>query len=451
MAREATTMKLDLHSRDIKLVEKKKFWFGIPAIVLVIAIIAGVIWGVATGGDVLNLGMDFTGGYSLTVKMGTTLDDDDYRADAEAKIIDIIENPNEYYTEREIVGLEVRNITKQGSGQDTSLYVRFTTDRYNYQTMTGTDQEDGLIDILSDVIQDELFSEDYYSGSVTAGDSVSATVSSELLVTCICGILMSLALMLIYVAFRFELLSGAVAILCLVHDVIMMFLFMMVFHIEITSTFVAALITILGYSINNTIIIFDKIRDNLKVYPPEATPSKIANDAVRDTIVRSANTTGTTMITVVMVAIMAAIFGVTDLINFCLPLIAGLVAGTFSSVLIAPSLWATWKTKHLRKAAAAPQTETLPPAGDDFFAGMEPTGAADDVRTSDAESPEADGTDEVTAQDGATESEPSAAEPEAGEADGGNEEPKEETGGAPAEINEQTETDEESPDTGNGN
>lgn len=107
-------MKLDLHSRDIKLVEKKKFWFGIPAIVLVIAIIAGVIWGVATGGDVLNLGMDFTGGYSLTVKMGTTLDDDDYRADAEAKIIDIIENPNEYYTEREIVGLEVRNITKQG-------------------------------------------------------------------------------------------------------------------------------------------------------------------------------------------------------------------------------------------------------------------------------------------------------------------------------------------------
>ena len=60
-------MKLDLHSRDIKLVEKKKFWFGIPAIVLVIAIIAGVIWGVATGGDVLNLGMDFTGGYSLTV------------------------------------------------------------------------------------------------------------------------------------------------------------------------------------------------------------------------------------------------------------------------------------------------------------------------------------------------------------------------------------------------
>ena len=366
-------MKFNLHSSDLKIVEKKKLWFAIPVIVLAIAVVFGVIFGFVFKGDVLNLGMDFTGGYTLTVKIGASLDDDGFRKEKEQAITNIIENPdpNKYDTSTvgTIEGLAVKNITVQGEGADKALYVMFTASAYNYQIMMGDDSTEGIIEILSDLIKEDLFKDDPYSGSVQSGSSVSATVSSELLITCICGIVMALALMLIYIGIRFELVSGIVALICLMHDIGIMFLFMLIGHIEITSTFVAALITILGYSINNTIIIFDKVRDNVKTYPHTSTPSKIANDAVRDTIVRSINTTATTFITVLMVAIVSAIFGVGDLIVFCLPLMAGLIAGTFSSMFLAPTIWAIWKAKTSKKK---PTVVTLPPEtkSDDFLDGL---------------------------------------------------------------------------------
>lgn len=366
--------KFDIHSADLKIVQKKKIWFCIPAILLALTIVIGVIYGFVFSEGALNLGMDFTGGYSLTVKLGSELDDADFRQDKEAKIKDIIENPQAHNvsSERTIEGLKVKSITMQGDGADQALYVKFTTEgeRYDYQVMMGTDDTDGIIELLSDAIITELFADDIYSGNVASGDSVSATVSSELLISAICGVIVALALMLIYIAVRFELSSGVVALICLLHDIAIMFMFMLVFHIEITSTFVAALITILGYSINNTIIIFDKVRDNLKTMSG-VSPSKIANDAVRSTMVRSINTTGTTFVTVLAVCVMAAIFGVGDLITFCLPLMAGLLAGTFSSILLAPSIWSMWKERQLKKA---PVTETLPSVSgenvdlDDFLA-----------------------------------------------------------------------------------
>ena len=349
----------DFHSVDMRIVENKKKWFTIPFIVLLIAIIAGIVYGIVLKGEVFNVGMDFTGGYALTVEIGTDLDDAQKRTEYEMKITDVIEHP-ENYTEymsekRDISGLTVKDISAQGEGANKSLRVQFVAPDYTDTEMVGTGDDDsiGIIDLLCEAIQQTLFDEPY-AGSVTAGDRTTATVSTDLIVTAICGIVMSLALMLIYIAVRFELLSGVVALICLVHDVIIMTLFMCIFHIEIASTFVAALITILGYSINNTIIIFDKIRDNIKVQP-DISPITVVNVSVRDTMVRSINTTLTTFITVAMIAVMSAIFGVSDLLTFCLPLIAGLIAGMFSSVLIAPSLWATWK-EHLSKKSAAKAT-----------------------------------------------------------------------------------------------
>ena len=111
-------------------------------------------------------------------------------------------------------------------------------------------------------------------------------------------------------------------------------------HIEINSTFIAALITILGYSINNSIIIFDRVRENMRsVYAKDMTSEQIANKSVRETLMRSINTTITTLIMIVMVAIL----GVTDIKIFAFPIIIGLISGTFSSIFIAPSLWALFQ------------------------------------------------------------------------------------------------------------
>ena len=357
----------------------------IPLIVLVLAIIMGVIYGVVFNGAVFNVGVDFTGGYAITVKIGTKLDDPDERKQYEDTIIDIIEHPSEYSENvpelAEVKeGFTVRDIAAQNEGTDRSLRILFTASGYSDLQMVGTSDDDsnGIVDYLCTAIEQELRSaEDLYSIKATSEERTTATVSTELIVTAICGVLMSLALMLIYVAVRFELMSGVVALICLVHDMIMMVLFMCIFHIELASTFIAALITILGYSINNTIIIFDMIRD-LNKRGTCGTPTEIANISVRDTLVRSINTTATTFITVAMIAIMSAVFSVWDLLTFCLPLMAGLIAGMFSSVLLAPTMWALIKTRQLKKAAAKkPAAEAVSAAPtpfkdsalENFFAG----------------------------------------------------------------------------------
>lgn len=353
---------LDFHSKHLGIVEKKKIWFIIPLIILVVSIIIGIIYNFVMPSGTLNLGMDFTGGYSLTVRLGNRLDDSTERSEYEKLITEIIEQDCDEFS-----GLKVKGITMQGEGTDQALRFTFVTEgeKYDYGVMVGSGTDTGIIGEISDQIVEKIFADDIYSGSVTSGDSVSATVSSELLITAICGIIMALALMLIYIAVRFELSSGVIALICLVHDIIMMFLFMMVYHIEITSTFVAALITILGYSINNTIIIFDKVRDNVKLMKGQS-PSFIANSSVRETMIRSINTTATTFVTVLCVCIMSAIFSVSDLINFCLPLMAGLLAGTFSSILLAPSMWAFWKEKK-RKNQPVVEDAALVETRDSFF------------------------------------------------------------------------------------
>ncbi len=347
---------IDIHSADFKIVEKKKIWFCIPLALLVVTLICGIIYGFVYNGNVLNLGMEFTGGYSLTVTLGGALDDDATREADEQKLTDIIEHADTYgltYNEVPVTGLKVMDITKQGEGENEALRVSFTSS-YTQTEMGDTTTEGTIIYELVSILDENFFADDPYGGSVTDGGSVSASVSSELLITAVCGVIMALALMLIYIAIRFELLSGIIALICLVHDIAIMFMFMLVFHIPVTSTFIAALITILGYSINNTIIIFDKVRDNVKTMPAGVSANQLADVSVRDTMVRSINTTATTFIMVFMVWLLSAIFGVGDLVNFCWPLMAGLIAGAFSSVCLAPSLWAMWKTRSEKKAKAKP-------------------------------------------------------------------------------------------------
>ncbi len=181
---------------------------------------------------------------------------------------------------------------------------------------------------------------DKYSGTVTGGDMVGATVSSELLFTAIIAVVLSLMFMLCYIGLRFQLSSGLACILALLHDIVIMFMFMAICHIEINSNFIAALITILGYSINNSIIIFDRVRENMRsLNAKKLTPEGVANKSVKETLMRSINTTITTLIMILMVAII----GVTDIRIFAFPIIIGLLAGTYSSMCIAPSLWALFQ------------------------------------------------------------------------------------------------------------
>lgn len=409
-----------LFKQDFKIVENKKKVFLIPAIVLVIALICGIIFGV-TRGSALNLGMDFTGGYSVTVTFGTNLTDETYE-----KYSKVTEDTIEGLTDEDgkKYGIEISSIQRQGEADTASLLVKYqavasetkmeeindqlrdellklfthaptislnadkTEITADYNTWlipfkSASDSADKLGDwdyvfrerlIANDIdvkalsnngvtingnvvkialnapytgeeslLVDTLIVSDTMGGQVADAGTTSASVSDEILKSAILAISISLVLMLIYIIIRFELLSGIAAVAALAHDVLIMFAFMIIFQIEINSTFIAALITILGYSINNTIIIFDRVRENMRIYAhkrdergKKVKPAYIANKSVQETIWRSINTTLTTLIMIGMIAIL----GVTSVQVFALPIIFGLLAGTFSSVCLAPTLWA---------------------------------------------------------------------------------------------------------------
>ena len=148
----------------------------------------------------------------------------------------------------------------------------------------------------------------------------------------------SLALILIYIIIRFTPASGIAAILALIHDVVIMFCLSVICRVQINQSFVAAIITIIAYSINNTIIIFDRCRENVKPLKgqKDIPYAEIGDQSVRENMRRSLFTTFTTMVTVAFLAI----FGSDTIREFCVPIILGLVAGLYSSVLLATPMWA---------------------------------------------------------------------------------------------------------------
>ena len=149
--------------------------------------------------------------------------------------------------------------------------------------------------------------------------------------------------MLIYISFRFKLAYGIASIIALLHDVLIVFAMYAFFRIPINSPFVAAILTVVGYSINDTIVIFDRVREVLGVKRSHIEES--ANLAVNNTMRRSLNTSITTLLAILSLFLM----GTDSIREFTFPLIVGVAAGTYSSIFIASSLWVTL-TKKLRRA-----------------------------------------------------------------------------------------------------
>lgn len=187
----------------------------------------------------------------------------------------------------------------------------------------------------------ELYKDEGINVVLSSTNTVSAEVSSNLKHSAFLATFAAVALMLIYIAFRFQLSSAFAAVICLAHDVTMMILSYLVFQIPVSSTIIAAILTILGYSINATIVIFDRVRENVKVKPAAKDFADNVDDGIRTTIWRSLNTTITTLITIGLVYIL----GITSIKEFALPLIVGIVAGAYSSICLAGPLWNVFNNK----------------------------------------------------------------------------------------------------------
>lgn len=200
----------------------------------------------------------------------------------------------------------------------------------------------------------EHFSEVY--GAEASISTVSSQVGKELAKNAIFALLLSLIGIVIYLTIRFEIIMATAATIALIHDALFVIMVFSLFQIEVSITFIAAILTIVGYSINDTVVTFDRIRENMKIKGEITTFDELAeivNISLQQTLKRSINT----VLTVMFAAVALLILGSPAIWSFSLALVIGLLAGTYSSLFIAAQLWAIWKFKQIEYRIQNPKEE----------------------------------------------------------------------------------------------
>ena len=283
--------------KSFNFVKNKKYFFIFTAVVLIAGIICIIVKG-------FNVDTDFAGGTNIQIRITKTL---------EAADLDNIRSLCESAT-----GETVSSIQKSGANSDEVIIKMKEIDSEKRAQMFES------IAAEYNLTEDDLL-------SVT---NVGASMSADLRQAAFMSTIIAVVLMLLYISIRFKLLSAIAAVICLIHDLLVMLITYSVFSIPMQFTMIAAFLTILGYSINATIIIFDRMREERKL-DRKRDLSDIANDSIRATLTRSLNTTLTTLFTIGMIYL----FGVESIRSFALPLIIGIVAGLYSSVCLAGNIW----------------------------------------------------------------------------------------------------------------
>lgn len=195
---------------------------------------------------------------------------------------------------------------------------------------------------------------DFKSNSPKLYDStsISATVASSFFVKTLVAVLLAAALVVVYVGLRFRKIGGVsaaiTAFVALILDVLVAFFTCTVFGLPIDSNFMAVVLTILGYSLNDTIVIYDRVRENRRL-TPSAELSELVNESVNSVMKRTIITTVTTLLAVFTIVVVSELHGLTSLRSFAIPMAFGLVSGSISSLFISTPLWVFWK-KHSKKS-----------------------------------------------------------------------------------------------------
>ena len=295
---------------------KKKLCFLI-SIVMVVAGWAAMGRNRTQTGKALNYGMDFTGGTSTNV----TFNEDLSLEDISSKVVPVV--------------------SKITGDADVQTQKVAGTNEVIIKTKTlNVDQRQALEDAMVENFGVE-------AEKITA-ESISGAVSAEMKQDALWAVIVATILMLLYIWFRFKNIKfAASAILALVHDVLVVLTFYAVAKWSVGSTFIACMLTIVGYSINATIVIFDRIRENLAAGRNKETLEELVNKSITQTVTRSINTSLTTFIMVFVLYLM----GVSAIREFALPLMVGIVCGTYSSVCVTGALWYVMTTRK-KKAAA---------------------------------------------------------------------------------------------------
>ena len=303
--------------KTINFLSKRKAFFGLSiAVILIGFVVMGINQSAMS--MPLNYSLDFVGGTSTTM----TLNEDMSIEEIDTQIVPLIE---------EITGDSNVQTTKVAGSNQVIIKTR----------TLNVEEREQFADTMAD-----NFSVD--RDSITA-ETISATISSEMQADAVKAIVVATILMLLYIWFRFkDIRFGASAVAALVHDVLVVLAFYAIVKVSVGNTFIACMLTIVGYSINATIVIFDRIRENLKEMRNRDELQEVVNRSISQTLSRSIFTSLTTFF---MVAALE-VFGVSSIREFALPLIAGIICGTYSSICLTGAMWYVLRTKAGQKKAA---------------------------------------------------------------------------------------------------
>lgn len=342
----------------IHVVEKFKI-FG--AVGLIFALLGAISLAVLPfGANFFNLDIDFAGGTTMTINMHKSLD----KAELD-KIASIVE---------EATGVKVSSAQKASDANADGTLAVIKSDtlspelrdkayaalKAEYNLAGGVaatvDADAPTVDLVpvdaetasdaEEATDAEAPAEEVTEevSDLVACDNVDPVMGNDLRDAAIVAAGLAILLMLVYIAIRFDVRSGIAAIVALLHDVLVVMGAYVVLQIPLNMTFIAVVLTILGYSINATIVIFDRVRENRKIIK-RTSFDDIVNMSVWQTATRSINTTVTTLLSITMIAI----FGVESVSNFAIPLVAGIIAGLYSSMFISGPIWAKLTNNSKKK------------------------------------------------------------------------------------------------------
>lgn len=298
-----------------KYTENRYKFLIIPALIILVGIVMYFI----NGG--FNYDVEFMGGIRMQVDLKQTV-----RTEEIADIVNKVLAGNNFEGK----------VTVQNSGESSTRVI----------IKTPPVEEEMKNKILAE-LKNKYSLEDT---ALLSSSSASASFGQEVQRKALLYMLIAILCILIYISIRFEWRSAAMAVIALAINVLVMASVYTITNIPLNTTFIAAMLTVIGYSINNTIVIFDRIRENMRGRKKNTTITELVNKSISETMGRTLNSTITTLITIVLIYIL----GVNTIKQFALPLIIGIIIGAYTSIFFAATFWAIWKeSAHKAKAKAA--------------------------------------------------------------------------------------------------
>lgn len=314
----------------IRFYEKRKWFFGLSILIMLIGIAGVLIRGI-------EMDIQFTGGSILKYAYEGEIDTDRAAALTEETL------------GRNANAMESVTTVKSSDSDESKNQKLLVLDLSGTQNLT-QDEQDKLNKALADEFKDQKLT--FFEST-----NVPPFIGAQFLRRSIIAVVLASVLIVVYVWWSFRkiggLSAGVMALVALLHDVVVVFFTFVLFSIPLNDGFIAVVLTILGFSINDTIVIYDRIRENKTLMGPKTPIRDIVNKSITQSLTRSINTSAATFLSILSVYIFSTAFGIESVRNFSLPLMMGIVSGCYSTIFIAGPMWVMWQQYKQKGRARA--------------------------------------------------------------------------------------------------